>query len=243
MATRTRADRALGSGPLIRHPRRVRWFHAAIYLTTIPLLWTGWWLLAGEEGHPSFLARTFHVADIRVHVWAGRVLALLTLGALVLGARGVRTFVRETFRRDPGDLRWWIRWPRAVLTGRFARHEGTFDPGQRVANVLIVGGLVVLTATGIALTMLHGGPVFAWLAKIHLWTAVIVTPVILGHLLVAVGVLPGYRGVWRSMHLGGRVPEETARRVWPGWAERTLPARERPLEDDEDEAERRPRPH
>jgi len=40
--------------------------------------------------------------------------------------------------------------------------------------------------------------------------------------LVAIGVLPGYRGVWHAMHLGGRVPEETARRVWPGWAEREI---------------------
>ena len=49
----------------------------------------------------------------------------------------------------------------------------------------------------------------------------LVTPVILGHLLVAFGVLPGYREVWRAMHLGGRVPEAVARRVWPGWTERT----------------------
>jgi formate dehydrogenase subunit gamma len=212
--TTRRADR------LVRHPRRARWFHAGVYLLTIPLIWTGWWLLAGEEGHPSLLARAFGVADVRLHVWAGRIFALLVVGVIVLGLRGVRTFVRETFRRDAGDARWWVRWPRAVFTGGFARHEGTFDPGQRVANVLIVGGLIVLTATGIALTVLHGGPVFAWLAKIHLWTAVIVTPVILGHVLVAIGVLPGYRGVWRSMHLGGRVPEETARGVWPGWTER-----------------------
>jgi hypothetical protein len=40
--------------------------------------------------------------------------------------------------------------------------------------------------------------------------------------LIALGVLPGYRGVWRSMHLGGRVAETTAKRVWPGWTERTL---------------------
>jgi len=52
-----------------------------------------------------------------------------------------------------------------------------------------------------------------------------VTPVILGHVLVAIGVLPGYRGVWRSMHLGGHLREETARRVWPGWTERTLSMR------------------
>jgi formate dehydrogenase subunit gamma len=168
------------------------------------------------------LARAFHVADIRVHVWAGRVLALLAIVTITVGARGSRTFVRETLRRDHGDGRWWIRWPAGVLTGRFARHEGTFDPGQRVANAVVAVGLIVLTTTGIALTMLHGGPLFAWLAKVHLWTAVIVTPVILGHVLVGIGVLPGYRGVWRSMHLGGRVPEGTARRVWPGWTERAL---------------------
>ena len=222
MATESPTQQTDGSEPLTRHPRRVRWFHAAIYLATIPLLWTGWWLLWGEEGSPSFLARAFHVADIRVHVWAGRVLALLAIAAITVGRRGALTFARETFRRDRGDGHWWIRWPGAVLTGRFARHEGAFDPGQRVANAVIVGGLLVLTTTGIALTMLHGGPVFAWLAKVHLWTAVIVTPVILGHVLVALGVLPGYRGVWRSMHLGGRVSRETARRLWPGWSERTL---------------------
>jgi hypothetical protein len=32
---------------------------------------------------------------------------------------------------------------------------------------------------------------------------------------------PGYRGAWRSMHLGGRVPRAVARRLSPGWLERT----------------------
>jgi hypothetical protein len=44
--------------------------------------------------------------------------------------------------------------------------------------------------------------------------------------LVAIGVLPGYRGVWRAMHLGGRVSVETARRLWPAWAERAAEASE-----------------
>lgn len=141
MATEVEATRR--ADRLVRHPRRVRWFHAGIYLLTIPLIWTGWWLLVGEEGHPSLLARAFGIADVRLHVWAGRIFALLALGVIVFGRRGIRTFVRETFRSDPGDARWWVRWPRAILTGGFARHEGTFDPGQRVANVLIVGGLIV----------------------------------------------------------------------------------------------------
>jgi formate dehydrogenase subunit gamma len=210
----------MATEPLTRHPRRVRWLHAAVALATLLLLWTGWWLLAGEEGRPSLLARALGVADIRVHVWAGRALGLVALAAVTVGWRGARTFLRETVRRDPGDAHWWRRWPIGALTGRFARHEGVFDPGQRVANVVIVGGLVLLTGTGIAMTALHGGALFAVLAKIHRWTAIVVTPVIAGHLLIALGLLPGYRGVWRSMFLGGRVPEETARRLWPGWAER-----------------------
>lgn len=226
----TEAEAREGAERLVRHPRRVRWLHTATYLLTIPLIWTGGWLLFGEEAHPSVLARAFGVADIRLHVWVGRIFLVLIVAVVVMGRRGVWTFVRETFRRDPGDVGWWVRWPRAVLTGGFARHEGTFDPGQRVANVLIVGGLIVLTATGIGLTLLHGGSLFALLAKIHLWSAVVVTPVIAGHVLVAIGVLPGYRGVWRSMHLGGRVEEDTAHRVWPGWTERARPG----VPDDED---------
>ena len=31
---------------------------------------------------------------------------------------------------------------------------------------------------------------------------------------------PGYRGAWRSMHLGGRLDRAVARRLWPGWLER-----------------------
>jgi formate dehydrogenase subunit gamma len=200
----------------------VRLFHTAAYLVTLPLLLTGWWLLLGGEGHPSLLSRASGVADTRLHVWLGRALAILALVPVAVGWKGIVTFVRESLRRDPGDGRWWVRWPAGSLTGRFARHEGYFDPGQRVANVAIVGGLLVLTATGIAMTMLHGGAVFAWLNTVHRMATFVVTPFIAAHLLVAFGVLPGYRGVWRSMHLGGRVPEKTARRIWPAWTERSL---------------------
>lgn len=166
------------------------------------------------------VARLLGVGDTELHLWLGRTFAVVAVLPLVMGWQGVATFVRETFRRDRGDLRWWRRWPAAVVSGRFARHEGAFDPGQRVMNVLLVGGLVVLTITGIALSMVHGGPVFSWLDRIHRVIGVIVTLEVAGHVLVAVGVLPGYRGVWRSMHLGGRMHEDAARRLWPAWTER-----------------------
>ena len=48
---------AAGAGERIpRHSRRVRWFHTAVYLVTLPLMFTGWWLLLGAEGSPSFLS-------------------------------------------------------------------------------------------------------------------------------------------------------------------------------------------
>jgi cytochrome b subunit of formate dehydrogenase len=213
---------------LERHGPRARWFHAAVYLVTIPTIATGLWILTGGEGRPSPLAKLTGIGDTQLHVWLGRALAGLLVMLVLFGHRSILPFARETFRRDRGDARWWRRLPAAAFTGRFGRHEGEFDPGQRLANVVIVGGLLVLTATGIGLTMLHGGAMFAWMAKIHRWTALVVTAAIAGHVLVAAGLLPGYRGVWRSMHLGGRVSLRTARRLWPGWTDRAEPRTARP---------------
>jgi cytochrome b subunit of formate dehydrogenase len=205
-----------------RHGRRARRFHAAVYIVTLVLLFTGWWLLVGREGEPSLLARASGQPDTTIHQWFGWALVALATGPILVGRKGIATFVRETIRFDRGDAIWLMRWPGAVFSGRFGRHEGHFDPGQRVANVGIVSGLAILIASGVGLSLVAGGPVFIWLRQVHTWATFVVTPLVAGHVLMAIGVLPGYRGVWRSMHLGGRVPVETARRVWPGWTERTL---------------------
>jgi formate dehydrogenase subunit gamma len=141
---------------------------------------------------------------------------------LPFALRGVRAFVRETLRRDRGDLRWLVHLPAAVVTGRFPRHEGHFDPGQRIANVVIVGLLATLVASGVGLVLIHAGPAFAFLAAVHRISTIAFTIVIAGHVVVAAGILPGYHGAWRSMHLGGRLRLDTARRLWPGWTDRRL---------------------
>jgi formate dehydrogenase subunit gamma len=203
-----------------RYSRRTRWFHAATYLTVLLLLGTGWWLLAGGEGRPSPLARLSGVPDTTLHTYGGWVLAALAALAVTGGARAARTFLVESLRADRGDLRWFARWPAAVLTGRFAHHRGHFDPGQRIANLVMVALLAALIGSGVGLTVVVGGPTFVWLQRIHRWATYAITPVLLGHILIAAGLLPGYRGVARSMHLGGRLREDVARRVWPEWLDR-----------------------
>jgi len=203
-----------------RYPRSARRYHTAIYVVTILLLATGWWLLAGREGDPSPIARLTGIPDVRIHTWLGWALVVVALAPLPFALRGIVRFARETLRYDDGDLRWLVRLPAAIVTGRFPRHEGHFDPGQRIANGAIVVLLLLLIASGVALTLVHVGPVFAVVAAIHRLATIAFTIVIVGHIVVALGILPGYRGVWRSMHLGGRLRLDTARRLWPGWVER-----------------------
>lgn len=204
-----------------RYSRSARWFHAAVYVTVLVLLGTGWWLATGHEGDPTPLARLTGRPDTQLHTWTGWALTAVVVAGLVLGIRSAMTFVVESLRFRRSDVRWLVGLPRAAFTGRFARHEGHFDPGQRIANVVLVVLLTTLVASGIGLTQLHGGPTFALLVHVHRWSTWAVTPVLLGHILVAAGILPGYRGVWRSMHLGGHLDVSVARRLWPGWVERT----------------------
>jgi len=214
-----RGDRA-DSKVVQRYSRPVRWFHAGIYLSVLILLGTGWWLLAGKEGDPSPLARLFGMADTTLHKDVGWALAALTGAGIVVGPRAVRTFVVESLRFRKPDWRWFVAWPAALLTGRFSRHEGHFDPGQRIMNILLTVSLLVLVGSGIGLVELHGGPTFVVFDRLHKWSTYAVTLLLAGHILVAAGILPGYRGAWRSMHLGGRQRTGVARRLWPGWLER-----------------------
>jgi cytochrome b subunit of formate dehydrogenase len=203
-----------------RYSRAARWYHALTYLSVLTLLATGWWLVAGQEGRPSPLSRLLGMADTDIHVYTGWALAGLAGLAVTLGVRASRTFVRESIRYDRGDATWLRRWPAATVTGRFTRHEGHFDPGQRMANVIVVLLLATLVGTGIALTEVAGGTAFVWLDRVHRWATYLITPVLAGHIIIAAGVLPGYRGVAWSMHLGGRLSVPVARRLWPGWLAR-----------------------
>jgi cytochrome b subunit of formate dehydrogenase len=193
------------------------------------LLVTGWWLRLGREGDPSPLARVVRLPDTVLHTWVGWVLVGLIGLGLLLGARAVRTFVLESARFRRSDLAWFTRWPRALWTGAFGWHDGHFDPGQRVANAVIVGLLAALVGSGVGMATVHGGSAFVLMVRVHRWSTYLITPVLAGHILITF-LPPGYRGAWRSMHLGGRVPRAVAGRLWPGWLDRAGGAADRPAQ-------------
>jgi formate dehydrogenase subunit gamma len=204
-----------------RHSARARWLHAGVYATTLVLLATGWWLTLGQEGRPSPLSAATGWSDAEIHTAAGWALAAVAVVGAVIGRHGLRALVADSFRFAKSDAAWFRRWPAAVFTGRFAHHEGRYDPGQRIANLAILVLLALLIASGVGLAVVSGGPVFVWCVVIHRWSTYLITPLLLGHIVIASGVLPGYRGVWRSMHLGGRLKRSDAERVWPGWTRRS----------------------
>lgn len=207
-------------GVVERYGRATRWLHAGVYLTVLIVGGTGWWLLSGREGDPTPLARLTGVPDVVIHKDVGWALIALIGAGVVFGVRATGGFVAESVRFRRSDAHWLLRWPQAVFTGRFARHEGHFDPGQRVLNILLSISLLAAIGSGVGLVTVHGGPVFVQLDKVHKWATYALTALVAGHVLVAAGVLPGYRGVWRSMHIGGRLRTDVARRLWPGWLER-----------------------
>lgn len=213
---------------LERNNRKTRWFHAGVFVTVLVLLATGWWLWFGQEGRPSAIARATGVSDIDLHTVAGWLLAGLTVVGVSFGRRAAATLVRDSVRYRRSDVAWLAHWPKALVTGRFARHSGHFDPGQRIANLIMVALLVVLIGSGVGLVLVSGGSAFVWLGTLHRWSTYLLTPVVLGHILIASGILPGYRGVWRAMHLGGRLRRDDALRLWPTWTENSDDARGRP---------------
>jgi cytochrome b subunit of formate dehydrogenase len=211
----TTTERTGRRRPVVRDNLATRALHGATALCVAVLLATGWWLWSGREGRQSPISRLVDEPDVEIHRFVGWTLVVLAGLAVTLGVRGALTFVRETARVDRGDLRWFRRWPVGAVTGRFAPHEGVFDPGQRIANVLFVVSLGVVIGSGVALTTLSGGQTFATMVRVHRYATVALTVFVVGHLLLVSGLLPGYRGVWRAMVGRGRVPRATARRLWP----------------------------
>ena len=221
------------SAPVVRNGCRARWLHTLVYLSTVFLAYSGIAVLL--EGHPG-LSRPLggHVPTATSHRLVGYGLLMVAALVALVWWRAAGRFVTSSVRFSRLDLRWLAGYPRMALTpgrSRPAQHRGHFDPGQRVFNMLLVLTFLVLGVTGIVMGMPERflPSVFGWSLRIHKLATWVLIGLVAGHLLLASGLLPGYRGVWRAMHLGGRVPAATARRLWPHWS--AAPERRRAAQD------------
>jgi len=194
-----------------------------VYLTTAFLLVSG--VAVIEEGVPGRLERLLggHVTAARWHRWIGFALMGAAVLSIVLRPAAARRFLADSVRFRRNDLRWFARYPRFLLRpGRHtpAPHEGHFDPGQRVMNCVVMLSLAVLAVSGVILSFAHlvTPEAFAWSLRAHRLATWVLAAAVTGHVLVASGALPGYRGVWRAMHGDGRVPARLAGLLWPRWA-------------------------
>ncbi|HXF71459.1 MAG TPA: cytochrome b/b6 domain-containing protein [Actinomycetota bacterium] len=219
--------REAGGERLLRNRPAARRLHAGLYVLTLALLASGVALL-GEGIRPLEGLFGGHVASARAHRWLGY--GLIGAAALVALARprAAARFLADSARFRRGELAWFASYPAFLLRpsrNAPARHEGHFDPGQRVFNLAVVAALLALSVTGLLMSFPRAfvPAVFAWSLKVHLAATWALAAAVAGHVLVASGALRAYRGAWRAMHARGLVPRELAERLWPAWAERQGP--------------------
>jgi formate dehydrogenase subunit gamma len=155
------------------------------------------------------------------------------LGYVLIGAAGglvairpvaCRRFLLDSIRIRARELRWFASYVPFLLRpsrNRIGKHEGHFDPGQRLFNVVVLATLVILAVTGILMSFPQylAAATYAWSLRLHRAATLLLAAAVVGHVAVASGILSGYRGVWRAMHADGRVHRDLAERLWPRWAD------------------------
>lgn len=154
----------------------------------------------------------------RIHFYAGISLPVPLLLALS-GSWG------RALRRDIRRLNRWSepdrRWLRSFFHTRAQRQQagaelrlGKFNAGQKLNAAFVVGGGLVMLASGIILRWYRPFPL-SWRAGatfVHNWLALFFVIVIIGHVLMAVT----HPGSLASMFVG-RVSRSWARRHAPAW--------------------------
>lgn len=214
-----------------RHSGGVRLAHVTLAVAV------GWLILSGlgiHENLPAWAIHTLggHVLLVTSHRWLGYVLAAALLLALIFLRHRVRRFLGAivSFHRAdaawlPGLLRSFVH----VRDGRLPWHAGRFDPLQRLAFLILIGSLVLLIGTGIAVNFIPASSArmaFVWTLRTHLTTAWVFITVVGVHVFAGLGILPTHRGVIRAMFGDGRVTLKLSRRLWPGWTQRQLESNE-----------------
>ena len=194
-----------------RVERAVHWVNASLFLILIitgaALYFTPLIALVGRRNLVE-----------QIHLYVGLALPLPLLIGVVGGwGRGLRRDVKRVNRWSEEDL----RWMRGLVDTASGRRQaagrprlGKFNPGQKLNAAFVVGGGLVMLATGSLLRWYEPFPL-AWRAGatfVHNWLAFTFVILILGHIALAVADRQALGAMLR-----GRISHAWAVRHAPAW--------------------------
>ena len=204
---------------VVRFSRAERWLHWSSASLFLVLLATGMTLYLPSLS--TVVARRVLVKD--VHVYSGLLLPV----PLVIAYAGRW---RESVRRDVRRLaRWSVddrRWLRSF--GRRTRERmGTFNAGQKLNAIFVVGCIPVMLVTGGIMRWFEPFPL-AWRTGatfVHDWIALFLLVVVVGHVGKALAAPVALRAMAR-----GTVPAAHVERRHPRWWAEVQEAAAAPIE-------------
>ncbi|HXK47716.1 MAG TPA: cytochrome b/b6 domain-containing protein [Deltaproteobacteria bacterium] len=207
---------------ILKHPLRVRMFHYILVISFLPLALTGLALFFKAFDEPAMNL------VMRIHVVAGVVLTLGSLGFFVIAYDRVVLFIRRSFAVTVNDVKWF-----AVLGGypqKFLLRKkvavppmGKYNSGQKLFGACMLTGGALIIATGWGLWgfphLLPHGMAHAF-GEIHLILGLFLTLFLCVHVFLGIYMFHDFK----AMFLHGRIPYAEAREAAPLWVENELVA-------------------
>ena len=206
------SPRAAGS-KILRFYRSERMLHWAITIPFLVCYATALILVTVYNPAPH---RPLRALFSWLHRASGIALAVLPALAAIENRREFRIHcynIKEAWVWGRDDFKWLFLMPLAALSSRFKLPEqGKFNAAEKLNFMVLMGTYPLYIATGLLIWM-KTFTLAAW--ALHLLMAAIATPLILGHMYMAMidrGGRPGLQGM-----ISGYVEREWARHHYPRW--------------------------
>jgi formate dehydrogenase subunit gamma len=210
---RVAVHRPVAGSKILRFYRSERMLHWAITIPFLVCYATALVLVTVYNPAPH---RPLRLLFSWAHRASGIALAVLPLLAALGNRREYRIHcynVKEAWVWGRDDFKWLFLMPLAALSGKFKLPEqGKFNAAEKVNFMVLMGTYPLYITTGL-LIWLKTFTLAAW--ALHLLMAAIATPLILGHMYMAMidrGGRPGLTGM-----ISGYVDREWAKHHYPRW--------------------------
>ncbi len=201
------------SPEILRFLKSERVLHWCIAVPFLICFVTALILVAFYNAHPQ---RPYRALFSWIHRISGLLLALLPPLALFRGRSELRVHVRnirEAWVWSLDDFRWLARSGPAALSGKVSLPEqGKFNAAEKLNFMAVMGVWPLFVLTG-AMIWMPGISFFSWV--IHFSLAVLILPLMLGHLFMAT-INPSTRVGLRGM-ITGYVDRRWAKHHYRKW--------------------------